>query len=120
MARITVEDCLEKVQNRFALVMIAAQRVQDLKDNNAPMIEDYRDNKEIVTALREIASGKITIPDGHLEERFLQVMKESVVYDAEEDDIDALPEDTYEMGPASESSADGQEELEVLDLPSMA
>ena len=116
MARITVEDCLEKVQNRFALVMIAAQRVQDLKDNSTPMIEDYRDNKEIVTALREIASGKITIPDGHLEERFLQVMRESVAYDAEEDDIDALPEDTYDMGPAAEA----QEDLEVLDLPSMA
>ena len=111
MARITVEDCLENIQNRFALVMVAAQRVQDLKDNNAPLIEDYRDNKEIVTALREIASGKVSIPEGHLEERFEQVMRESVVYDTEEDDIDVLPEDTLDAAPES---------ADELDLPSMA
>ena len=115
MARITVEDCLEKIQNRFALVMVAAQRVQELKDSNTPLIDDYRENKEIVTALREIASGKVTIPEGHLEQRFSQVMKESIVYDAEEDDIDVLPEDIDES--YAESSFDDQASL---DLPSMA
>ena len=115
MARITVEDCLEKIQNRFALVMVAAQRVQELKDNDTPMIDDYRENKEIVTALREIASGKVSIPEGYLEERFTQVMKESVVYDAEEDDIDVLPEDSGDS--FAEPSFDDQASL---DLPSMA
>ena len=58
MARVTVEDCIHKVENRFALVMLAVQRVRQLKrDKDArPMIRSR--NKEAVTSLREIAAGK--------------------------------------------------------------
>lgn len=60
MARITIEDCLENVDNRFALVMVTADRAKKLLKKDAqPLIEDHRDNREVVTALREIATGQI-------------------------------------------------------------
>lgn len=58
MARITVEDCLQKVENRFALVMLATKRVRQLKHGAHPLVNP-RDNKDIVIALREIAEGKV-------------------------------------------------------------
>ena len=57
MARITVEDCLKKVNNRFALVRLAAKRTQQLLDGAKPLVNV--DNREVVTALREIAAGKV-------------------------------------------------------------
>lgn len=59
MARITVEDCLDHVENRFALVLITAERTKQLMKGSTPRIEDARENKEIVTALREIAAGLV-------------------------------------------------------------
>lgn len=58
MARITVEDCLEKVKSRFLLVNLAAKRVKMLL-KGAPLFV-YDDNKLIVNALREIAAGKVS------------------------------------------------------------
>lgn len=60
MARVTVEDCLENVDNRFALVMIAAKRTKQLLDGSKPKVSTRRD-KAHVLALREIAEGKIKI-----------------------------------------------------------
>jgi DNA-directed RNA polymerase subunit omega len=57
MARITVEDCLEKVPNRFQLVLVAAYRARMLSQGHAPKIESK--NKPAVTALREVAAGKV-------------------------------------------------------------
>ena len=59
MARITVEDCLENVPNRFSLVLITAERTKQLMKGAKTLIDDDRSNKEIVTALREIAAGSI-------------------------------------------------------------
>jgi len=57
MARITVEDCLEKTHNRFELVIVAAKRVRQLLAGSKPLVE--ADNREVVIALREIAEGKV-------------------------------------------------------------
>jgi DNA-directed RNA polymerase subunit omega len=57
MSRITVEDCLEKVNSRFELVMLASKRARQLFKGAKPLIES--DNREIVVALREIAAGKV-------------------------------------------------------------
>ncbi len=57
MARITVEDCLESVPNRFQLVGVAIKRAKQLLKGAKPLIKT--DNREIVTALREIAAGKV-------------------------------------------------------------
>ncbi len=58
MARVTVEDCLEKIPNRFALTVLAARRARALAEGRGhPMVEC--DNKEGVTALREVAEGRV-------------------------------------------------------------
>lgn len=58
MARITVEDCIDHADNRFALVILAAKRARHLTNGARPVIEVTR-NKPAVTALREIAAGKV-------------------------------------------------------------
>ena len=57
MARVTVEDCLRQVPNRFSLVHMAAKRVRQLREGAPPMIAVK--NKEVVVALREIAAGDV-------------------------------------------------------------
>lgn len=57
MARITVEDCLERVPNRFELVLLGARRAKQLLKGGRPLVGS--DNKEVVTALREIAAEKV-------------------------------------------------------------
>lgn len=57
MARITVEDCLEKIETRFGLVHLAAKRVRQLEKGAHRLIDS--DNKNVVEALREIAAGKV-------------------------------------------------------------
>jgi len=59
MARLTVEDCLEKVDNRFNLVLLASKRAHQLAMGAAPLVPAGKD-KPTVVALREIAEGKIT------------------------------------------------------------
>ncbi|MBQ7606576.1 MAG: DNA-directed RNA polymerase subunit omega [Desulfovibrionaceae bacterium] len=61
MARITVEDCQERVSNRFLLVQMAIKRVHQYRDGYEPQINTK--NKECVTALREIAAGKVQPDD---------------------------------------------------------
>jgi len=57
MARVTVEDCLKKVEGRFDLAILAARRAKMIQRGSKPLIETG--NKAIVTALREIAAGKV-------------------------------------------------------------
>ena len=57
MARITVEDCLRNVENRFALVHITAKRARELYKGVDPLVTCK--NREVVTALREIAEGRV-------------------------------------------------------------
>ena len=61
MARVTVEDCLEKVPNRFELSAMVSKRVKQLLKGDQPLIETK--NKAVVTALREVAAGKIYFKD---------------------------------------------------------
>jgi len=57
MARVTVEDCLEQEDNRFALVVLAARRTRQLMKGAEPLVKS--NNKFAVTALREIAAGSV-------------------------------------------------------------
>jgi DNA-directed RNA polymerase subunit omega len=61
MARITVEDCLKQVESRFELVMLAARRAKMIMKGAKPLVD--RGNRPIVTALREIAAGKVKFVD---------------------------------------------------------
>jgi DNA-directed RNA polymerase subunit omega len=57
MARITVEDCLRKVESRFELVILAARRAKMIMKGAKPLVD--ADNRSVVTALREVAAGKV-------------------------------------------------------------
>ncbi|MGB7989860.1 MAG: DNA-directed RNA polymerase subunit omega [Candidatus Methylophosphatis roskildensis] len=58
MARITVDDCLKRISNRFQLTLAATYRARQLSAGSTPMVETDRD-KPTVIALREIAAGKV-------------------------------------------------------------
>jgi DNA-directed RNA polymerase subunit omega len=58
MARITVEDCLKRVDNRFKLVNMVARRVRQIREGSEYLISSPK-NEDIVVALREIAAGKV-------------------------------------------------------------
>ena len=57
MARVSIEDCLKNIENRFALVTVASHRTRELMSGRPPLIRTR--NKEAVTALREIAEGLV-------------------------------------------------------------
>lgn len=59
MARVTVEDCLDKVANRFELIMVASKRARQLANDGAEAFVPEENDKPTVVALREIAEGKI-------------------------------------------------------------
>ena len=87
MARVTVEDCIEKVENRFELIIAASQRAREI--SNGVQIEVDKDNdKNTVISLREIGDGAITYDD--LKERYLKSLQKVVVNndDDEENDIE--------------------------------
>lgn len=58
MARVTVQDCLEVVENRFALVLLGAARTRQLMKGSRSLVDGFKNNEQ-VTALREIAAGKV-------------------------------------------------------------
>ena len=59
MARVTVEDCLDMVDNRFELIMVASKRARQLANDGAEALVPEENDKPTVIALREIAEGKI-------------------------------------------------------------
>ena len=60
MARVTIEDCLKRIPNRFYLVHVATKRVRQLLEGS-PRLVKASSNEDVVTALREIAAGKVFI-----------------------------------------------------------
>lgn len=63
MARVTVEDCLEKVENRFSLVLLASERARELRKGTGPTRIFPSKNKEPVHALREVAAGYVVFDE---------------------------------------------------------
>lgn len=66
MARITIEDCLKRVDNRFKLVHMAAARVRQIREGSEYLVSSPK-NEDIVVALRELAAGKIIAKQGAAE-----------------------------------------------------
>lgn len=88
MARVTVEDCITKIQNRFDLVMLAAQRARAVSAGAALTIE-RDDDKNPVIALREIAEESIDL--GELEDHLIKSLQKHVEIDEpEEEEMDLL------------------------------
>ena len=100
MARITVEDCLENVENRFELVLVAARRTRQLQLGADPLVPEDRD-KHTVIALREIAEGMVT--NEILKEQVIDPMKEleEAFAAAEETDDTVQGEDSEDTADAS-------------------
>jgi DNA-directed RNA polymerase subunit omega len=69
MARITVEDCLQKVNNRFALIHMAAKRVRQLRKGAEPLVVSK--NRDVVISLREIAAGNVVKGEGIAQQSLL-------------------------------------------------
>lgn len=75
MARVTVEDCLDKVENRFALVLLVAKRSKQLLKGAASTVSN-RNNKYIVTSLREVAAGSVRFEAADENEQIAQVERD--------------------------------------------
>lgn len=60
MARVTIEDCIEKIENKFALSIAAMKRAKQIVGGATPLSSET-DNKHVVTALREIAEEKVSV-----------------------------------------------------------
>ena len=86
MARVTVEDCIEKIQNRFELVMVAAQRARKI-GSGATLTVDRDNDKNPVVSLREIAAE--SVPLDTLKEDLIRNHQRMVVYE-EDDTIDLM------------------------------
>ncbi len=106
MARVTVEDCILKVPNRFELVMLASQRARGISSGSAMTVE--RDNdKNPVVALREIAEA--TVNTGEIEESLIRSLQKNVESDEpveETVDMAAMQQEmTLQMVQASQTAA---------------
>ena len=67
MARITVEDCLKKVPNRFVLVNMVAKRVRQIREGSDYLVSSPK-NEDVVVALREVAAGRVGSKNSYSEE----------------------------------------------------
>ncbi len=83
MARVTVEDCVLRVPNRFELVMLAAQRAREVSAG-APLTVERDDDKNPVVALREIADETVSLED--LDASLIQSMQKHVEFDEPEEE----------------------------------
>lgn len=84
MARITVEDCLEKLNNRFALVQLASKRTKQILGGGRVVLKQPVSNKAVVTALREIADGQVRfMTEAEIEEARVRAAAERAAREAE-------------------------------------
>src|SRR6201994_3394225 len=96
MARVTVEDCVEKVPNRFELVLFAAQRARNLS-RGEELTLDRDDDKNPVVALREIAEGTVPLPK--LEQDLVKSLSRAPEPEpADEEVLDLIPTDQNIFG----------------------
>ncbi len=108
MARVTVEDCVDKVPNRFDLVMLAAHRARALSDG-APITIDRDNDKDPVVALREIADETLGVEE--LREQAIESHQRHVEVDEPEEDNMALLMGGVESAPMGMSDDLDEEKL---------
>jgi len=111
MARVTVEDCVLKIPNRFDLVMLAAQRAREIAAGGTLTVE--RDNdKNPVVALREIAESSIDV-DNLNQSLITGLQKQVETEEPEEDMMELLASERDVAGVAYEASSEAEEEMQV-------
>ena len=104
MARITVEDCLEKVDNQYDLVLLAKERTSQLNAGNQPLVPEDNDKRTVI-ALREIGEGKIS-PDS-LEDLAINKLRKHPENAAQTDETEEIQEDEFEKIYKGEISKSG-------------
>lgn len=112
MARVTVEDCVEKVPNRFELVMLAAQRARRI-GSGSPLLVPRDNDKNPVIALREIAENKVEPTD--LNEELIRNHQRIIEMNDGEDVIDAAQGEEEWSAIAAQRAAQGMEEFAGID-----
>lgn len=112
MARVTVEDCVLKISNRFELVMLASQRARKIS-SGAPLLVDRDNDKNPVVSLREIAEEKISPEE--LKEELIRNNQRVIEMDDSEDVIDAMDNDAEWNAIAAQRAAQGMEEFADID-----
>ena len=115
MARVTVEDCVERIPNRFRLVMLAAQRARELSVG-AELTVDRDNDKNPVVALREIADETVLVAD--IEEELIQGLQRHADTDDPEEEAAALLAVEEELTASAEADAFGAV-LTPEDLPNV-
>lgn len=112
MARITVEDCIQRVPNRFELVMLAAQRARDISAG-APLTVERDNDKNPVVALREIAEGTVDLD--HLRyELIYGLRRHTPLGAAAEEEAHDLERELEALLPVMDSEGSAAEVLETL------
>ncbi|MBM3520966.1 MAG: DNA-directed RNA polymerase subunit omega [Alphaproteobacteria bacterium] len=111
MARVTVEDCIDKLPNRFELVLLSAHRARVISQG-APITVERDNDKNPVVALREIADE--TIDTGDLREEYIHAMQKHVEVDEPEATEVPLIQQTGEMVMVNDQTADNQPEMERM------
>ncbi|MDX0515154.1 DNA-directed RNA polymerase subunit omega [Sinorhizobium medicae] len=115
MARVTVEDCIDKVENRFELVLLASHRAR-LVSQGAPITVDRDNDKNPVVALREIADE--TLSPGDLKEDLIHSLQKHVEVDEPEPDPASLVQ--TEATPAFAEAAEEDDQPEALTFDRMS
>ncbi|HJO14106.1 MAG: DNA-directed RNA polymerase subunit omega [Pelagibacteraceae bacterium] len=115
MARITVEDCVDKFPSRFELVLVASQRARELHSGETPTIDKDND-KNTVIALREIAD--TTIPIEKMKENLIEGFQKVTINEEEDERIEIKPleEKNNEQNEGLTSDSDFQKEEKIKKL----
>lgn len=114
MARVTVEDCLENVKNRFELVIISAKRARQLMRGSAEPKVAWENDKATVVALREIAMGYTDFSDAHHADNVpLHVVSETTIIQADDTDITDEGDDRLDVTAEESAEATISENFEV-------
>ena len=104
MARITVEDCLEKIDSQYDLVLLAKERTSQLTSGEKPLVPENND-KNTVISLREIGEGKVSIKT--LEDSAINKLRKSQSEPVELEDLDIDQEDSFDKIYKGEISKSG-------------
>jgi DNA-directed RNA polymerase subunit omega len=105
MARVTVEDCLDNVETRFQLVLVAAKRARQLSNGAEPNL-DWENDKPTVMALREIAEGFV---DSSILDEDLNKQSEKDVFEITEERMQEVVDELSQALPAASSESEEQE-----------
>ena len=110
MARVTVEDCVDKVESRFDLVLYSAFRSREMAEGAELQVERENDKNPVVV-LREIAENKLKSAD--LEEDLIESLQTQIdVDEADEDYIPLIPQENDSLGTSAEDNDDSEKESE--------